>query len=292
MQAVELADGEPTHASEDGGADPSTSATRSTKKLRWALAGGAALLVATLAATQSIISWRHDAASAQLAAVTGVVPELDGHLDAGKSYSAMEISVLFGSPGDGRLVRGRDGSLTYQWGPADHPTWTTQVLGPVPALAGALSVGRLRDGRARDARTSDQPTPTTKEFAMTALTGISGATKKYINPVLRPLAAWMPPLAVLRHVGRRSGKQFETPVQAYRTSKGFVVGLAYDENASWALNMLAADGGEMRRMGRRYTLTTPVRRDADVLAELPAPVRAMMRRLDITNFMEFTATRA
>ncbi|WP_456846394.1 outer membrane protein assembly factor BamB family protein [Cellulomonas sp. P5_C6] len=139
-QAVELADAESTHASQDNAADASPSATRSTTTLRWALAGGAALLVAALAATQGTISWRQNAAIARLAAVQGVVPELDGHLDAGTSYSAMETSVLVGSPGDGRLVRGPDGSLTYHWGPADHPTWTTQVLGPVPALAGALSV--------------------------------------------------------------------------------------------------------------------------------------------------------
>jgi hypothetical protein len=42
------------------------------------LAGGVALLVAALADTQGIISWRQNAAIAQLASVEGVVPELDG----------------------------------------------------------------------------------------------------------------------------------------------------------------------------------------------------------------------
>lgn len=114
---------------------------------------------------------------------------------------------------------------------------------------------------------------------------------KYLNPVLRPLGRWVPPLAVLHHRGRRSGKPFDTPVQAFRTKSGFIVGLAYTANANWAQNILAADGGEISRGGRRYAISRPHRRGAEARADLPTPIGFMMRKLDIDDFLEFDATR-
>jgi deazaflavin-dependent oxidoreductase (nitroreductase family) len=93
---------------------------------------------------------------------------------------------------------------------------------------------------------------------------------RYLNPVLKPLAGRLPPLAILHHRGRRSGRVYDTPVQAFRTPEGFVVALAYDRNAAWALNLLAASGGEMTRAGRRYELTRPRRSGPDARKLLPA----------------------
>jgi deazaflavin-dependent oxidoreductase (nitroreductase family) len=60
--------------------------------------------------------------------------------------------------------------------------------------------------------------------------------------------------AVLHHRGRRTGRSYKTPVLAFRTPDGYVVPLAYSRDAAWALNLLAAGGGEMTRFGRRYQL--------------------------------------
>ncbi|MFD7874878.1 nitroreductase family deazaflavin-dependent oxidoreductase [Streptomyces sp. NPDC059766] len=114
---------------------------------------------------------------------------------------------------------------------------------------------------------------------------------KYLNPVLRPLGRWVPPLAVLHHRGRRSGTPFDTPVQAFRTKSGFIVGLAYNANANWAQNILAAGGGEISRGGRRYTISRPRKRGPEARADLPAPIGFVMRKLDIDTFLEFDATR-
>lgn len=113
---------------------------------------------------------------------------------------------------------------------------------------------------------------------------------RYLNPVLRPLARRLPPLAVLHHRGRRSGRSYETPVQAYRTPQGFVVGLAYDKDAAWALNLLAAHGGEMTRAGRHYRLTNPRRSGPEARELLPGWAALMMRSIDVEDFLEFDAT--
>lgn len=108
---------------------------------------------------------------------------------------------------------------------------------------------------------------------------------KYLNPVMRPLAAYMPPLAVIHHRGRRSGTDYTSPVQAYRTSQGIVVGLAYNENPNWARNVMSG-GGEIRRLGKTYTIVNPQLRGTDTAALLPAPVAFMMHRLRITEFFQ------
>lgn len=120
---------------------------------------------------------------------------------------------------------------------------------------------------------------------MSVLSRFPGLPKR-LSPVLRPLAGWVPPLAVLHHRGRRSGNAFDTPVQAFRTDTGFIIGLAYNANANWALNILAAGGGEISRGGRRYVLTNPRRRGSEARTDLPAPIGVMMERLGIEEFLE------
>jgi hypothetical protein len=103
---------------------------------------------------------------------------------------------------------------------------------------------------------------------MSALSRFIGLPR-HLNPRLIPIAGRMPPLAVLRHRGRISGRQFDTAVQAYRTETGSIVGLAYDTNANWALNILAAGQAQISRGGRNYVITDPHRRRPEVRAELP-----------------------
>lgn len=122
---------------------------------------------------------------------------------------------------------------------------------------------------------------------MTALSRMTGLPK-FLNPRIQRMARRVPPLAVLHHRGRKSGRGYDTPVQAYRTTTGFLIGLAYDSNAQWARNLLAAGTGELTRAGHTYTLTNPRRRGPEALRDLPAPVALMMRSLGINAFMEFT----
>ncbi|GAB3769534.1 nitroreductase family deazaflavin-dependent oxidoreductase [Microlunatus parietis] len=107
-----------------------------------------------------------------------------------------------------------------------------------------------------------------------------------INPVLVPLARRMPTLAVLHHVGRRSGRRYRTPVQAYRTEQGFLIGLVYDSAADWARNLEANGSGELTRSGRTYRVSAPTRlAAADALPLLPGPAAWMMRLVRVEEFV-------
>jgi deazaflavin-dependent oxidoreductase (nitroreductase family) len=46
--------------------------------------------------------------------------------------------------------------------------------------------------------------------------------------------------SVVRHVGRTTGRPYETPVQAVATDDGFVIALPYGPNTDWLRNVMAA----------------------------------------------------
>jgi deazaflavin-dependent oxidoreductase (nitroreductase family) len=116
------------------------------------------------------------------------------------------------------------------------------------------------------------------------------ALPRLLNPLVLPLTRHVPPLAVLHHQGRRSGRSYDTPVQAYATPEGWLVGLAYDHNAPFALNLLAAGGGEMTRAGHRYRISRPRRVGREALKTLPALAALQMRVVGIDEFLQFDAT--
>jgi deazaflavin-dependent oxidoreductase (nitroreductase family) len=116
------------------------------------------------------------------------------------------------------------------------------------------------------------------------------AVSRRLNPLVLPLTRRVPPLAVLHHRGRRSGRSFDTPVQAYHTRDGWLVGLAYSNHAPFALNLFAAGDGEMTRAGRRYRITKPRRVGREALKTLPALAALQMRAVGIDEFLQFDAT--
>jgi deazaflavin-dependent oxidoreductase (nitroreductase family) len=112
---------------------------------------------------------------------------------------------------------------------------------------------------------------------------------RYLNPVVRPLAGYLPPMALLGHRGRRSGREYQTPVQAYRTPQGYIAAFLYSDNPEWARNLLAAGTGRMTRAGKHYTIANPRRLGPDGLALLPSPVAAMMLAIAVTGVLQFDA---
>lgn len=53
------------------------------------------------------------------------------------------------------------------------------------------------------------------------------------------------PFSLVRHVGRRSGAVYETPIIVAPVAEGFVAELTYGEKVDWYRNVIAAGGCEM-----------------------------------------------
>jgi deazaflavin-dependent oxidoreductase (nitroreductase family) len=63
--------------------------------------------------------------------------------------------------------------------------------------------------------------------------------------------------AVIRHVGRKSGRVYETPMQPVKTDDGFAVALPYGRNTDWLKNVLAAGRATLVFDGETYEIDRP-----------------------------------
>lgn len=77
--------------------------------------------------------------------------------------------------------------------------------------------------------------------------------KNTLNRVTIPMArSGYGPFSLVRHVGRRSGRTYETPLILARVSKGFVAELTYGEKVDWYRNVVAAGGCVVVYRGSEY----------------------------------------
>lgn len=79
--------------------------------------------------------------------------------------------------------------------------------------------------------------------------------KHTLNRVAIPLArAGVGPLAVVRHVGRKTGRAYETPLLLARLGDDFVAELTYGPDVDWYRNVEAAGRCTVLRGGVAYEI--------------------------------------
>ena len=82
--------------------------------------------------------------------------------------------------------------------------------------------------------------------------------KNVLNPAVLPMAGRrLRFYAIVRHVGRRSGRSYSTPVVAEPTPDGFVIMLPYGKQVDWCRNVMAAGGGTILWRGQEYAVGEP-----------------------------------
>lgn len=81
--------------------------------------------------------------------------------------------------------------------------------------------------------------------------------RRVTNRVTRRIAGWLPGFAIVFHTGRRSGRSYQTPVNAFRAPDGYRIALTYGAESDWVRNVQAADGCELLVRGRRVRLVQP-----------------------------------
>ena len=62
---------------------------------------------------------------------------------------------------------------------------------------------------------------------------------------------------VITHVGRSSGKEYHTPLDAHRTENGFVFFLMYTSASDWVQNVMAAGSAKLSVEGEEFDLVSP-----------------------------------
>lgn len=79
---------------------------------------------------------------------------------------------------------------------------------------------------------------------------------KYMNPVVKRIARYLPGTSVITHRGRKSGKQYETVVTSYRKGNQLAIALGHGK-ADWVKNVLAAGEADVRILRHQVHITNP-----------------------------------
>ena len=97
--------------------------------------------------------------------------------------------------------------------------------------------------------------------------------------------------AAIRHTGRKSGKQYSTPVGVERVQDGFIIPLAYGTQVDWLQNVIAAGRATISAKGEIYEVTEPEVIDAAAaLPSLSPGRRRTFERLGIAHYLKVKTT--
>lgn len=114
--------------------------------------------------------------------------------------------------------------------------------------------------------------------------------KYVLNPVMMRLAGrkhWY--AGVIRHIGRRSGKDYATPVVANRVEGGFLIPLPYGRGVDWLRNVLAAGRATITVDGETFAVVNPqVIGAAEAGPQLSSRHRRSYERFGIAEFVTLT----
>lgn len=109
--------------------------------------------------------------------------------------------------------------------------------------------------------------------------------KHVVNPLTRRLAeSSFGPFSIVRHVGRRSGKQYETPIIVAPFKGDFVIELTYGPDVDWRKNLMAREGTLIWH-GKEYVINKIEPLDTLTgLAAFPPSQQVVLRLLGRKHF--------
>lgn len=111
--------------------------------------------------------------------------------------------------------------------------------------------------------------------------------KHFLNRLLiRFAGSRRHPFAIVRHVGRRSGKSYETPIIVEPMGQSLLITLTYGPGVDWYRNLLAAGHGTLLWQGKTLTIEGFENVDrTTALAVFPPFKRAILRLLKVQDFV-------
>ena len=117
---------------------------------------------------------------------------------------------------------------------------------------------------------------------------IARFNRRVTNRVLTPLVRRLPGFGMIVHAGRRSGREYRTPVLGFRSGERMTFALTYGPETDWVRNTLAADGCRFVSRGREMRLTEPRLVHDATRQMVPAIVRVPLRLLTVSDFLVMT----
>lgn len=121
-----------------------------------------------------------------------------------------------------------------------------------------------------------------------ALAVVRQFNRRFNNPrMLRAAGRSGSRLAVIRHVGRRSGTPYSTPIGVFpQGDDGFLAVLSYGSGTDWLRNVRAAGSAELVSDGQTYRVTAErVIGRAEALPHVPREQVPFVHLFGVTDFL-------
>lgn len=116
-------------------------------------------------------------------------------------------------------------------------------------------------------------------------------TIRFVNPVTRQVAGWLPGFGILGYRGRKSGKAYRTPMNVFRHGDRMVFALTYGPDVQWVKNVIAAGDCTVRSLGREIQLVEPEAFTDPSCREMPLVIRPFLRFMRVTEFLRMRIDR-
>ena len=97
--------------------------------------------------------------------------------------------------------------------------------------------------------------------------------------------------AVIQHVGRKSGRTYETPIDIVEITTGLLIALPYGSRADWTRNVLAAGAATLFAHGERVAVDRPtIVAVSDVEGLIPRRTMRMLLLFGVTQCLRLERT--
>ncbi len=117
------------------------------------------------------------------------------------------------------------------------------------------------------------------------LDAVRRLNRSFSNPrVMRTAGTDATQTSVIQHVGRASGRAYETPIDAIPAKTGFLIALPYGNRADWLRNVLAAGSATVITQGETVGVDRPtIVATADVAGHIPAKTLRTLRLFGVSQ---------
>ena len=121
--------------------------------------------------------------------------------------------------------------------------------------------------------------------ARTLLQFLRPFTMRFVNPLTRLVAGWLPGFGLLLYRGRTTGREYRTPMNVFSQGDEFVFALTYGAEVQWVKNIIAAGECGLKTHGRELRLVEPRLYSDPERQDMPFAVRPFLGLLNVSEFL-------
>jgi deazaflavin-dependent oxidoreductase (nitroreductase family) len=110
-------------------------------------------------------------------------------------------------------------------------------------------------------------------------------TTTVFNRFSRLFAGWLPGFGILRYRGRKTDKEYRTPMNVFRRGDECIFALTYGSDVQWVKNIVASGETWLRTVGRDIHLVEPELFTDPQRRLMPIPVRQFLGLMRVSEFM-------